>query len=160
MSTLSVDFSGPGAHLLAAQWLVFQPDESGSIDVETEIAASWSTHPRVVEVQSLSSCGTSLNEDESIRNLQAAGLPTSANPALSNVRSVQISEVSPIAFCAGVHHAGGTWTFINTPVMPAVDPVSGLAIGTIPMSEDDVDLVAVLFNGDSFVRSLQYQTSP
>ncbi len=160
VSTLTIDFTDPGAHVFAAQWLVFQPDESGTVNVQTEIASSWSTHPRAVEAQSLSSCGAALNEAESIRNLEAAGFPESANPPLSNMRSVQISEVDPIAFCTGVHHASGTWTFIHDPVLPTLDAASGLAIGTMTMSEDDVDLVAVLFDGDSVVRTLQYQTSP
>lgn len=160
VSTLAIDFAGAGAHVFAAEWLVFQPNESGSVDVTTEIGSSWSTHPRAVEAQSLSMCGAALNEDESIRNLQAAGFPESPNPALVNLRSVQISEVSPTSFCTGVHHANGTWTFLPTPVLPMLDPGSGLAVGTRSMSEDEVDLVAVLFDGDAVVRALEYQTSP
>lgn len=160
VSTLAIGFAGAGAHVLAAEWLVFQPNESGSVDVTTEVGSSWSTHPRAVEAQSLSRCGSALNEDESIQSLQAAGLPESPNPALVNLRSVQISEVSPTSFCTGVHHANGTWTFHPIPVLPVLDPASGLAIGTRSMSEDDVDLVAVLFDGDAVVRALEYQTSP
>ncbi len=160
VSTLTIDFTEPGARVLAGQWLIFQPAQSGSLDVTTDIGSSWATHPRAVQAQSLSLCGDALKEDESSRSLDATGFPDSSNGGLANLRSVQVSELGAATFCAGVHHASGAWTFIHAPVQPTVDAASGLAIGTLTLSEDDVDLVAVLFEQDSFVRAVEYRTSP
>ena len=164
-STHAVAFTGSGAHVFAAEWLVFQPSLSGSVNSETEVGSSpatWATHPQVLEAQSLSLCGAGLNEAESIRNLEAAGFPQPQ--ALANVRQVVIGEAipdqMPVTFCTGVHHADGTWSFQNGPVLPTLDAVAGQATGGSALSEDQVDLIAVLFERDVLVSYIEYQTSP
>jgi hypothetical protein len=159
----TIDFTGQGVHVFAAEWLVVQPNVSGSVDSQTEVAyapANWSTHPRALEAQSLSLCGSSLNEDESIRNLDSAGVPQPA--AEANIRSVRVSEATSyqVPFCTSVHHVGQTWSFQHDPVVPTVDTALGQASGDSPMLEDHVDLVAVLFERDVFVTAMSYETSP
>jgi hypothetical protein len=164
-STHAVTFTGSGVHVFAAEWLVFQPDLSGSVNSDTEVAtspATWATHPRALEAQSLSLCGSSLNEGESIRNLEAAGFPQPQ--ALANVRLVAVGEAvpdqMPVTFCTGVRHADGTWSFQHAPVQLTLDAAAGHATGGVALSEDQVDLIAVLFERDVFVSDIQYQTSP
>jgi hypothetical protein len=161
----AITFTGAGTHVFVAEWLVIQPNVSGSVDSQTEVAyapATWATHPRALEAQSLSLCGSSLNEDESIRNMEAAGFPQPA--AQANIRSIRVSESSrdrlPVPFCAGVHHVDQTWTFLHDAVLPTADPALGEASGTASMIEDHVDLIAVLFDGDVLVTGLDYETSP
>jgi hypothetical protein len=160
-----IDFTEPGAHVFAAEWLVFQPTLSGAVDSMTEVAAapaSWTTHPSVLEAQSLSQCGSALNQGESIRNLEAAGFPQPV--AVANLRSLQVAESitgqTPVPFCAAVHGTNQMWTFWPTPVVPTADVGATQATGGSSLVADQADLVAILFDSDAVVTGVSYQTSP
>jgi hypothetical protein len=164
--THAIAFTGAGAHVFAAEWLVFQPSLNGSVDSTSEVAAapaSWATQPRVVEAQSLSLCGSNLNQAESIRNLEAAGFPLPQ--AVGNIRSLAVTETItpdrlPVTFCVGLHHPGGAWTFHPDPILPTGEILSGQATGGTALVEDQADLIAILFETDALVGGIQYQTSP
>src|SRR5215471_4788997 len=158
-----IDFTGPGAHVFAAEWLAFQPNLSGAVDSMTQVAAapaSWTTHPSALEAQSLSQCGNALNQGESIRNLEAAGFPQPA--AVANLRSLQVSESTtgqtPVPFCAAVHGINQMWTFWPNPVIPTADAGATQASGDTSLVEDQADLVAILFDSDVVVTGIGYQT--
>jgi hypothetical protein len=165
-SVHEIAFTGAGVHVFAAEWLVFQPNLSGSVESATEVAtapANWASQPRALEAQSLSLCGSNLNEDESIRNLEAAGFPLPQ--VLENIRWLVVTEtitpdLLPVSFCLVAHHPGGAWTFHPDPVLPTGDPGSGEATGGTALAEDQVDLIAILFEHDVLVSDIQYQTSP
>jgi hypothetical protein len=161
---LELDEDAGGAPVGPYSWLAV-PLDLGITVASTSVGFDghgWNKFTPPFRVTTLSACGT-LNEAESAANLDSyeAGAPRD----IANVRRVVLRTVSPTdgtatMFCTGWHQAAGGWVFQPGPVSSVQNATAGLMIGESLVSENGVDMLAVIFNRDAVLRSIEYDTSP